>query len=155
MNNFILVAMLLGAQTPATPGVIMTDELRPAADPIGTCERNGRSFDLHRMMVLEDRPVDFDGPDGPLRVSIRGENILFEEVGPNARHGHYYTDVDYEIEPRDDLDIELKLAYFEGRLVLYWRETFQNRIYRQGLFSITGHEITALCSGQGGRQIER
>jgi len=157
MSGLVFAAILFGtaADPPRTQTVILTEEIRQAFDPVGDCEGNGRSFDLHRMMILEDRPVDIDSPDGPLRVSVHGEDLFFDAVGPTSPDRRYYTNVDSEIDPRDDLDIELKLAYFEGRLVLYWKETFQNRIYRQGLFSIAGHAVVPLCTGHGGRHVER
>jgi len=102
-------------------------------------------------MFLENRTVDIDWRAGKLRLSFDGDNFHADEI----RHGrsvtqHYRSILD-EIENGDDLDIELKFAYFENRLLIYWRETFQNRPYRQGLFEINGPDVAFLCAGRGGR----
>jgi hypothetical protein len=36
--------------------------------------------------------------------------------------------------------------------VLYWRETFQHRIYGQGLFRVVGQSLEPFCEGRAGVQ---
>jgi hypothetical protein len=109
---------------------------------------------MHRVMFLENQSIDIESENPPIRVSIRGENFFAEELGNNSRSRHFFESIDSIVDSTADLDIELKLAYFEGSLVLYWKETFHNRIYRQGLFSIIGHEVRRLCEGHGGSESE-
>jgi hypothetical protein len=150
----LLLAAMQGQPQPITV-VSVSEEQLPSFDPIGNCEGHGRSVDMRRVMFLENRSVDVDGPGGPFRLSIQGEELVAEGVHPGPERPHFYEDVDSRIDMNSDLDIELKFAYFEGKLTLFWKETFNNRIYRQGLFDIVGHSLTPLCEGRGGSHVER
>lgn len=135
--------------------VQLTDEQLRSFDPMGNCEQNGRSIDLHRVMLLENRWIDIDSPQGPLRISVNRGTFLATEIGPRSERRQFISDISDTIDPGSQIDIELKLAYLDGRLVLYWKETFQNRRYRQGLFNIVGTEVASLCEGLGGRYAVR
>ncbi len=50
-------------------------------------------------------------------------------------------------------DVELKLGLYEQQIVLYWRETYRHRIYRQGLFRFEGQALVPMCEGEGGEDI--
>lgn len=151
-------ALLMSGQTPPTshpaPPVhaptTVTNSRPPAfAGRIGTCEAEGRSYNLHRLMLLENQAVDVDGPRGPLRVSIAEEYVQIHTAGP-APAAVYATNIGEAADPDADLDVELKLGYFDGALVVFWKETFRYRIYRQGMFRISGESVTPLCAGRGG-----
>lgn len=129
------------------PAAAMSDIQR---DQVGRCEGQGRSFDLRRLMMLENRTVDIDGPNGTLRVRLDEEHLFIDAVSGAATQTVFGVNIGDEIDPHEDLDVELKLGYFEGGLVVYWKETFQHRIYRQGLFSIEGERISILCVGNAG-----
>lgn len=157
-----LAALLAGnsaAQAPTQPRpmrpIQLTEEQLRSFDPLGNCERNGRSFDMHRVMFLENRSVDIDGSNGPLRVSIDQAEVRVEDMRPASEHQRFIHDVADMIDPTGEIDIELKLAYFEGRLAVYWKETFQNRHYRQGLFNVVETDLISLCAGMGGRYAVR
>ena len=153
-RNLRLPVLIATVAVPLCPlqgqSTVLTREQIEAFDPIGTCEGGGRSFDLRRVMFLENQSIDVDGPSGPLRVTISREHLLVEDASPGARESQTRIDIDSEVDINDDLDLELKLAYFDQRLVLYWKETYRHRFYRQGLFAINGREVRSLCSGQGG-----
>lgn len=142
-------------ETPSSPSgrapITVTNSTPPAfAGRIGTCEGDGRSYDLHRLMLLENQAVEIDGPQGPLRVSIAEEHVQIHTAGPTPARAVYATNVATAMDPNSDLDIELKLGYFDGDLVVFWKETFRYRIYRQGMFRIVGESVTPLCAGRGG-----
>jgi hypothetical protein len=101
-------------------------------------------------MLLENHAVEVDGPQGPLRVSISGEYLLIDTTGPLPPRAVYATNISDAVDPNADLDVELKLGYFEGTLVAFWKETFRHRMYRQGLLRILGETVTPLCEGRGG-----
>lgn len=122
----------------------------PLAGRIGTCEGDGRSYNLRRLMLLENRTIEIDGPHGPLRVSIAEEYVQIHTAGPTPARAIYATNIGDTADPRSDLDVELKLGYFDGFLVVFWKETFHHRIYRQGLFRIAGESVMPLCTGRGG-----
>jgi hypothetical protein len=100
-------------------------------------------------MPLVDRVVEIDGPDGPLRLKLEGEHFYIYALDDREREiggGSIASRAD----PLHDLDVELKFAYFEGELVIYWKETFQHRIYKQGLFKVDRGGAAFICSGSGG-----
>lgn len=154
---FVLVAVLIGASSTKAQlqPVQLTEEQTRSFDPLGHCEQNGHSIDMRRVMFLENRSIDMNSRTGPLRISIDHSDFIIEEVGQRSRHRRFINDVANTIDPAGNLDIELKLAYYNGNLLLYWKETFQNRHYRQGLFNIVGADLTPLCTGVGGRYAVR
>lgn len=155
MNLLISAMLMLAVHEPGQGSVLITEEERRQFDRIGTCTQGAQSFDLRGAAFVEDHAIDVHSRYGPLRLSVRGENLRVESIGPHPRISPSYLDIDSRIDASRDLDIELELANFEGRLVLYWKETFQHRHYRQGLFEITDGELVPLCEGVGGRQVER
>lgn len=152
MSILFLMMAWVGAssailQVPSSP---LTDEEIQSLDPVGSCDGNGRSIDLHRVMFLENRTLDIDWVGGTLRLSVDGDNFYADEMAEGRIVRRHYRSIRGDIENGDGLDIQLKFGYFENVLVLYWRETFQNRIYRQGLFRVVGPAVTFLCAGEGG-----
>jgi len=151
---FLLVSPFL-AQAAAPPSppeavTVVREEEISSLDRIGSCVGNGRPYNLRRLMPLVDRDIEIDSRHGPLRVTLQGERLIIYSVGEEPGRAVFWSNIGNQVAPRDDLDVELKLAYFEGMLVLYWKETFQHRLYRQGMFRIEGGEVTFLCGGRGG-----
>jgi hypothetical protein len=85
------LSICLGALTVALVGassasaqlqpVELTEEQAQSFDPLGQCEQDGRSINMHRVMFLENQSVDIDGPNGELRVSINRTDLVVEEIG--------------------------------------------------------------------------
>lgn len=147
MTEPIMIAAF--AMAVAAPAVTVVSS--PQLDVIGNCAgTGGRSFDLEKLLLLENRTALMEGSDGTLRVSVAGERVEILRLRPKSDGSVYITNIGYEVEPRADLDVELKLALNSGELVVYWKETYKNRIYRQGLFRIMGQHVAALCQGRGG-----
>lgn len=148
--------------SPASRTVI-SQEAFQALDEIGNCLGPSGAIDLSRVMFLENKSIVIDGPNGPLRASIDGEDLLITELAGSLRKREYFNNIGYQVDQNDDLDVELRLASVKGGLAVYWRETYRNRIYRQGLFAIDvdqlfkagGRELVPLCSGKGGSHSER
>ena len=132
-----------------TPVTVTNSRPVPFAGRTGTCEATGRSYNLHRLMILENRTIEIEGDGGPVRVSIDGEYVQIHTAGENSRE-IFATNIADIVDPHSDLDIELKLGYFDGHLVIFWKETFQHRVYQQGMFRVEGHFLTRLCNGRGG-----
>jgi hypothetical protein len=157
MSIVILLAILAAAPNDAlqSRALPLTEEQVQSLDPVGSCEGNGRSINMRRVMFLENLSVDIDGPNGELRVSVNRTDLVVEEIGSVSQRRRFINDIADLIDTTGEIDIQLKLAYFDGRLVLYWKETFQNRHYRQGLFNILGTNVSPLCSGLGGSHVVR
>ena len=138
------------APSDQAPVTVTNSTQVPLIGRIGTCQGDGRSYNLRRLMLLENQMIEVDGPRGPLRVSISGEYLLIDTAGPPPRRAVYAANISDAVDPNADLDVELKLGYFEGTLVAFWKETFRHRTYRQGLLRISGETVTPLCEGSGG-----
>lgn len=156
VSLIVLLASMMSGQAGPAPGTSSPVTIVPEgearlADEIGTCAGPGRSFNLRWLMPLADRSAEMDSPRGPRRISLQGEHLFIYAVD---RHGPeraiFGINIGDEADPLHDLDVELRLAYFEGNLVVYWKETFQHRIYRQGMFGIESDRVTFLCAGVGG-----
>ena len=117
---------------------------------VGNCvAREGTSFDLGKLLFLKTDSVIVERPLETLRISIKGERVEIEDLR-SRQEGAYVTNIAGEVEPKVDLDVELKLAMMTGSLVVYWKETYQHRIYRQGLFRFVNGRPAAVCEGRGG-----
>jgi len=141
------IIILAIAVSGAAPTVIAS----PKVDAVGDCvSARGQAFDLRKVMFLENRSLDLERGDETVRVTLRGERIELVKLGAKPDGGIYSTNIGDEVEADDDLDVELKLAYVSGEAVLYWKETYQHRIYRQGMFRFLGDRVQKLCEGKGG-----
>jgi hypothetical protein len=49
-----------------------------------------------------------------------------------------------------NVDIDLSFIWIQNELGVYWRETYQQRPYLQGVFRIAGKSLVSLCQGSGG-----
>jgi hypothetical protein len=142
-----LILILAIAVSGAAPTVITP----PKVDPVGDCVgAQDRAVDLRKVMFLENRSLDLERGDETVRVTLRGERVELVKLGARSDGGIYSTNIGDEVEPADDLDVELKLAYVSGEAALYWKETYQHRIYRQGVFRFVGDRVQKLCEGRGG-----
>lgn len=152
----LFVAALLAAQLTRSPGPTTPPVVN--LDAMGECVGGNGRIDLHRVMFLENRTLVVDGGTGPLRLRLEDETFYSEEIGERSERRTYINQIDAMVQPGENLDIELKFALVNNRLVLYWRETYQHRFYRQGLLTIEGRPLfggddqvmTPLCAGRGG-----
>jgi hypothetical protein len=135
----------------AVPSVRSSDVNLP--DPMGYCEGSGRRINLRRLWSLADREVEIDSAHGPALASVQGEYLFIYARGRSGRRALFGANIGSEASPQIDIDVELELAVLDGRLVVYWKETYQNRVYQQGIFNIEGEQITFLCRGRGGMTI--
>lgn len=144
------IQTLIIAALMVTPSSTVT--VVPANPPqrVGDCLSSaGISFDLEKLLFIETESVIVQGPVETFRITIEGEHVRIADLKPK-RDGIYITNIAYEVAPRDDLDVKLKLAFISGDFVLYWKETFEHQIYRQGLFRFVKARPFALCEGKGG-----
>ena len=107
-------------------------------------------------MFLDDRPVVFDALGGPFRARVEEQTLLVEALGENSDRGTYLNRIDYQVgeDGGGNLDLQTQLAFVEGRLAVFWRETYRNRIYDQGFYGITGQGVEFICKGRGGIRVE-
>lgn len=142
----LLIQVVPQAPAAVTLPVVPDEE---ATAYVGSCRGRGRSFDLRQVWFLENRQVDINKPDGPLRVAVAGDNLSFEKAGTTQTWNIGKMFAQGNQRP----DVQLKLGVLEYELVVYWKETFQNRTFRQGLLKV-GREPVSLCEGTGGLNVE-
>lgn len=112
------------------------------------------SVDLRNVLFLENRSVNLERAPAGTRVELRGQTVLIRVGERNDEETVFVIDVAERISEEPDLpDIYLKLAMYDDRLAIYWRETFLHRIYRQGLMSIQNNDLVSLCEGRGGVEV--
>jgi hypothetical protein len=127
----------------------------PVIEPLvlalqGSCRtENGEFVDLGQAMFLENRAIDLEEDSERRRLRIEGYTF-YVDFPWRESPVTYYHHIHYLIDPGAPPDIELKFVYVEGVLALYWRETYQHRQYRQGLFHIEGADLSPWCEGTGG-----
>ena len=147
---YTALALILGLAGPPVgslrePLIVPIEEISETGD----CIKNGKSFNLERVLFLENKTLELDEHGRSLRVRLSGENVTIEDLGSRSE-GKFFANIGYEVDKGGDLDVLLKLAQLNGQLVLYWRETSLHRVYRQGLFRIGGKGISPMCEGTGG-----
>jgi hypothetical protein len=141
------LAALGSSSTQAAEHSISTD-LRWLA--LGVCRGPTGLVDLRRVSFLTNRSILWKISGKLTRVSVEEESLHVAEIKENIEQGITIRDSAYEISPDSDIDIDLSLAILDGELVVYWRETFKHRRYRQGVMRVSERPISSLCEGSGG-----
>lgn len=126
------------------PSALETLEL---VAPAGTCVTSDGAVDLRRVLFLENRSIDISDHGTPRRVTLVRESVTVQNLVDQTTLVH---DLGSDISATSDIDIQLRLILLDGNLGVYWRETYQHRRYRQGIFRIHGERLTSLCEGLGG-----
>ncbi len=145
-----IIALLLGA-------VVQQGPVSNGGD-FGSClTPDRRPLDLREVMLLRNRELITTDAAGRYRLILEEPKVLVrDEAAPEGSFS--VIDVRYALEgPEGDPDIFLILGLLDGRPVVYWRETYQHRSFRQGLFAVspdltTTHKrvLTPICEGRGG-----
>jgi hypothetical protein len=143
----------LALQMPGCLLIVFASTIRaePASTPqvLGSCISENGPVDLNRVLFLENRSMSIDNSNEQTQATLRGQIIRFRVN--DGEDTVYVQDIGTSIGVGgEDADVILKFAILDNRQFLYWRETYQHRIYRQGLFNIIGHQLTPLCQGHGG-----
>jgi hypothetical protein len=127
----------------------------------GSCIGSDKQpFDIRRVMLLQNRELVLDSGAGPIRLVVQQQH--FRAYLENSRDGeHWVTNIGERVSEDKRADVFLTLGFLDGRPVLYWRETFQHRSFRQGVMRISPEVVakahadwreilTPICEGRGG-----
>jgi hypothetical protein len=129
---------------------------------LGSCVTpDKKPVEIAAVELLKDRERTFDSSVGRVRVVLQQQRFALELV--DSPDPHKVTgDVGNIIGEGDErADVFLTLGLLGGRPVLYWRETYQHRIFRPGLMNIFpeatradwAQVLTPLCEGEGGSTV--
>lgn len=116
--------------------------------PMNSCVSAGGPVDMSRLWFLENRSVDVLNR----RIRLGRQSLGIELLDATPPRTHVY-DIPWMVSEggeAGDPDIELKLVLLDGQLAVYWRETYQHRQYRQGLFRVEDSRLVPWCEGMGG-----
>lgn len=145
--------LLMGLQTISVGVSAEPESLSETEDRVGlgSCVGEAGPLDLRRVMLLQNRILDLGAAGSATRVTLEGQIVRIRALDPGSGEGESVGNVGNMIGRGDeDADVELTLGMFEGRPVIYWRETFQHHIYRQGLLRINGFALERVCEGAAG-----
>jgi hypothetical protein len=150
----ILAAILLSIEP-----LVVPDKEFEFVTGLGSClAPDRRPLDLRRVALLQNRELLLDSKNGRVRAVLEGQKVsLHIEGSPDDEHiVRNIGDLVGGSEGR--ADVFLTLGFLDNRPVLYWRETYQHRSFRQGLLSISpeaaradwAQVLTPMCEGRGG-----
>jgi len=106
----------------ATPITVTNSAEARVVGSLGTCEHNGRAYNLRRLMPLADRSVEIDGPNGPLQIVVDGEYLRIYAVEGQPQQALFTANIGAEADRHQNLDVELRLAVLSGELVVIGRK---------------------------------
>lgn len=120
----------------------------------GSCDGIEGPVDMKNLWLLQDREVKIKTPVGPLIVTVDRDKLKIAEKDAGGRESVRVWEISRIFQDENErLDVQLSLGILERGLVVHWRETFQNRIYRQGVLRIDGRDVVLLCEGRGGFEV--
>jgi len=142
----ISLAAALILAPPREPSLVVVPDVQLSRT--GDCASN-QKVDLNTMLVLENKMLDYVDKGVRYRIVLQGENVTISNLSePGPRK--VSLNVGSEVDAGKDLDVELKLVILENALMVYWRETFQHKVYQQGLIKVSGDRLIFYCRGHGG-----
>ena len=126
--------------------------MTPSPRALGSCLNERGPVDLRRVMFLENRYLDLGSEGATVKVELRRQTISFTTQAGTPEETIRVQDVARIVarNQEENPDVYLKLALLDGDVLLYWRETYLHRSYRQGLFRIVGRDLQRFCEGNGG-----
>ena len=124
----------------------------------GSChDKNSESISLEDMKKIKKNHLNFSNSNEFPSVTIGNDHIfigtrrkLFASQDRTTSFidvsAYLQTEVGYE----EYMDIELSFVKLNAQRYIYWKETYQNRPYNQGLLIYKNDEIYSYCKGRGG-----
>ncbi len=120
---------------------------------LGSCLGPGGPVELRRAIFIENTVLDFVIRNRPMRIALMGQTVTISARRNDTDDEAHIQDIGETVATQSGAaDVSLKLALLDGDVVVYWRENFQHRIYRQGLFRVAGLGLTPLCQGSAGTE---
>ena len=147
----MMVSLLMIQPGPVSNGTDFGSCMNPRGSPI----------DIRRVMLLQNRELVLDSSVGRVRIVLDGQRFRLHRLNsPNDEH--VAGNIGDRVRQSDDrADVFVTLGFLDDRPVVYWRETYQHRSFRQGLLNIEpeamnanwSRVLTPLCEGRGGVDI--
>lgn len=119
----------------------------------GVCSTGNLVVDLDKYIFLAENEVRQIGDKNGIYLKVDGENIYIvqkEKVEKSSIVFNADSVIDGDDGPRLDIDLSLVLNSDLSEVMVYWRETYKHRRFRQGLIRVAGMKAIPFCEGEGG-----
>jgi len=96
----------------------------------GFCEADGLNIDMQNVLKIENDTIFSTDPNSLWSsVTLSGDKTKFTYAKGNS------SDISLLTAINDDsiVDIRLRFALYENEVILYWEETYENKIQKLGL----------------------
>lgn len=136
---------------------------------LGTCQKDKENFYLNEAFFISNNILKMRLDQGFILIEKSRDSIRIETYDAGGKPvGYSRTNISSLLNNLDkknhNLDIRLSFVYIGGNLGVYWRETFENRPFKQGIFTFGDKwltrierdlqnvelELKPLCHGSGG-----
>lgn len=134
----------------------LPDGIRQDSLPMvgGSCRGvSSAGIDNSKVLFLRNTKVFSGSGETGSEISVQGENVIIERMVDGTRSSRVINVAEI-IDPNQNIDLDLMLTIIDGHVGVYWRETFQNQSYRQGLAVVDGSQLVARCDGRGGQDVD-
>ncbi|HKE94961.1 MAG TPA: hypothetical protein VKB34_11685 [Povalibacter sp.] len=105
----------------------------------------------HQFSHLSNTSIKQVSGNRSWQISLSDLSVLVQDLKPQSDDQPIKV---YEIRRllrgKELPDIDLTLGLLDRAVVVYWRETYKHRTYKQGLFKVVDGELTLPCEGFGG-----
>lgn len=157
LMQFSLVS--LADQTLVYSGDVDVEDL---LNPEGDCvSEDGTMFDMKNLRHFSNQSIKTRVNDSDYILTIDFELVEIVEVGKED-DGTLIFHIPYSVYETDwlgvdeeSLDVLVNFAELDHEDYVYWRESYVNKAYWQGLFKFDGNDLVAVCSGAGGVTVTR
>jgi hypothetical protein len=115
----------------------------------GYCEsEDGVSYDLSAARRISNETLLIQRASGDYYLRFR-DDILLVATEKSFEERNVFSIPDF-IDTEDRLDIVLEFIEIDHKDYIYWKESFVNRIYKQGLLYFDGDNLYNVCMGDAG-----
>ncbi|MCE3252336.1 MAG: hypothetical protein K0Q67_1346 [Cellvibrio sp.] len=106
---------------------------------------------MEDVIFIKNESIKYRHENKFIFLKINDENIKISEtidskIDPDSEK---IVQIDSLIGDNDP-DINLTLILLDGEYGVYWRETFQHKKYRQGIYKYEGNSLVSVCAGEAG-----
>lgn len=118
---------------------------------LGFCKSGKKFIDMEGVIFIKNESIKYRYSNKFIFLKINGESIkISESIDSKAEpDSEKIIQVDRLLD-KGDLDVNLTLILLNGEYGIYWRETFQHKKYRQGIYKYEGARLVSVCVGEAG-----
>jgi len=160
---FVFPLLLAGSLSAQEPTIAPSRLPNLIVSSYGNCIAGETAIEIAAMRTFKEDTFIYNFGSKRTIVLIEGDSLDYfdadEQTDISAENltkpdeYYFFHPVEYlasTVSNQERMDISLHFAHLKGETYIYWRETYQNRSYRQGLLSFDGSEFENYCTGSAG-----